>query len=238
MKHLSCKDIEAIAERVFSAYRELPDLKNTHIYRVEPESLLTKLLGLKIEYQHLSLDGSILGMTSFSEIGVEVFDDTDQDTYFILDGKTVLVEKDLQQNTSQKGRCNFTTMHEASHQIYRMLYPKEYGASTSSPIHFYKTNSEKRCFISDWEEWQANTLASAILLPKDLIIQGMFLFELGTKIGYLSKNYTPLVYDKFSALADFLGSSKTALSIRMKQLGLLEESPLNPHNYLTIYPED
>lgn len=238
MKHLSRIDIEVIAEKIIKAYRELPEVKNKKIYRIEPELLLTKLLGLKIEYQHLSLDGSILGMTSFQEIGVEVFDEADTDTFFFLDGKTVLVEKDLQQDSGQRGRFNFTTMHEGSHQIFKMLYPNDYGVRNAEPVHFYKVNSERNKPISDWEEWQANTLASAILLPKDLVLQGMFLFDLGEKIKCLNKVYYPVVYDKFSALADFLGCSKTALAIRMKKLGLLEQEYLdNPHDYLAIYPE-
>lgn len=238
MKHLSRIDIEVIAEKIIKAYRELPEVKNKKIYRIEPELLLTKLLGLKIEYQHLSLDGSILGMTSFQEIGVEVFDEADTDTFFFLDGKTVLVEKDLQQDSGQRGRFNFTTMHEGSHQIFKMIYPNDYGVRNAEPVHFYKVNSERNKPISDWEEWQANTLASAILLPKDLVLQGMFLFDLGEKIKCLNKVHYPVVYDKFSALADFLGCSKTALAIRMKKLGLLEQEYLdNPHDYLAIYPE-
>lgn len=238
MKHLSRNDIEAIAERIISAYRELPDLKNRQIYRIEPELLLTKVLGLKIDYQHLSVDGAILGMTSFKEIGVEIVDEADAETFYILDGKTVLVEKDLQQNASQKGRCNFTLLHEGSHQIYKMLYPKEYGARDFEPVHYYKENSEKKKPISDWEEWQANTLAAAILLPKQLIMQGMFLFGLGEKIKCLNRVYHPKIYERFSALADFLGSSKMALAIRMKQLGLLEQEFLdNPYDYLAIFPE-
>ena len=92
--------------------------------------------------------------------------------------------------------------------------------------------------INDWEEWQANTLAAAILLPKCLIEKGMFLMGLGKKIECLNKIYYPVEYDSYSALADFLGSSKKALAIRMKQLGLLEQEYLeNPFDYLTIFPE-
>lgn len=238
MKDLSRVDIKVIAEKIIKAYRELPEVKNKKIYRIEPELLLTKLLGLKIEYQHLSLDGSILGMTAFQEIGVEVFDEVDTDTYFFLDGKTVLVEKNLKQDTVQKGRFNFTMMHEGSHQIFKMLYPNNYGVKNAEQVHFYKINSERNKPISDWEEWQANTLASAILLPKDMILQGMFLFELGEKVKCLNKIYHPAVYEKFLALADFLGCSRTALAIRMKRLGLLEQEYLdNPHDYLAICKE-
>ena len=72
-----------------------------------------------------------------------------------------------------------------------MLYPNDYGIQNTAPIHFYKVSAEKGKSISDWEEWQANTLAAAILLPQDLIKQAMFLFGLGVKIYCLNKIYHP-----------------------------------------------
>ena len=238
MKYLSNKDIEMIAERVITAYKRLPELNGTRIYKIEPELLLTKLLGLNIEYHHLSPDRSILGMTSFQEIGVEIFEEANPNTFFLLDGKTVLIEKDLTKSTNQRGRFNFTTMHEGSHQILQMLYPNEYGVKGNTQIHFYKANAESYNQDFDWEEWQANTLASALLLPKELILQGMFIFNLGEKINCLNRIYYPEVFNKFTALADFLGCSKTTLAIRMKKLGLLKEDYLNnPSDYFLIYPE-
>ena len=121
MKHLSRFDIEAIADKYVQAYMALPDVRNTQIYRIDPELLLEKVLGLNVEYQHLSYDGSILGMTSFTEMGVQVFEDDDNEAFFFLDGKTVLVEKDLNFDSKLKGRKNFTLMHEGSHQIFKML---------------------------------------------------------------------------------------------------------------------
>lgn len=120
MKHLSRFDIEAIADKYVQAYMALPDVRNTQIYRIDPELLLEKVLGLNVEYQHLSYDGSILGMTSFTEMGVQVFEDDDNEAFFFLDGKTVLVEKDLNFDSKLKGRKNFTLMHEGSHQIFMM----------------------------------------------------------------------------------------------------------------------
>ena len=92
--------------------------------------------------------------------------------------------------------------------------------------------------ISEYKIWQANTLAAAILLPKCLIEKGMFLFGLGKKIECLNKIYYPAEYERYSALADFLGNSKKALAIRMKQLGLPDQKYLeNPFDYMTIFPE-
>lgn len=233
---LSRKDLENIAERVLVSYRNLPEVKRKKMYRVDPELLLTKVLGLNIEYQHLSVDGSILGLTSYEEVGVEVLDYADTDSYFFLDGKTVLVEQDLHNDAAQIGRCNFTLMHEAGHQILRNLFPKEYGANKQvAAVHYYKNNSERNKPINDWEEWQANTLASAILMPRDLVEYGMFLFGLGKKIKCLNRLSDLQTYEKFSAMADFLGTSKSALAIRMKQLNLLEKEYLdNPFAILDI----
>lgn len=187
MKHLSRFDIEAIADKYVQAYMALPDVRNTQIYRIDPELLLEKVLGLNVEYQHLSYDGSILGMTSFTEMGVQVFEDDDNEAFFFLDGKTVLVEKDLNFDSKLKGRKNFTLMHEGSHQIFKMLFPNDYGVTQKSAgVHYYKANSERNKPISDWEEWQANTLGAAILLPENLVKQGMYLFSLGEKIAILT----------------------------------------------------
>ena len=37
MKNLSYKDIEEIAEQVFALYKELPEIKDKPVYRVEPD---------------------------------------------------------------------------------------------------------------------------------------------------------------------------------------------------------
>ena len=88
------------------------------------------------------------------------------------------------------------------------------------------------------ERKQANALASAILLPRELVEKGMFLFSLGDKIEVLNKIYFHKVYEQFSGLAQFLGVSKQALSIRMKQLGLLEHDYLNdPDSILEVVGE-
>lgn len=235
MKRLSRKDIDAIGMRIFEAYKKLPQLQGKTIYNVNPELLCSDLLGLHLDYQHLSLDRSILGLTSFTEYGIEVFENDDSEAFYYLDGKTVLVERDLKNDITMRGRCNFTIAHEAGHQIFKMMYPREYGAGTDSRTHFYKVGSHSKRPIEDWEEWQTNTLASCTLLPKELIEQAMFYFGFDTKIGILNKVFAPKEYNRFSAMAEFLGSSVKALAIRMKQLGLLEKEYLdNPYEIVDI----
>lgn len=75
MKYLNHSELEAIAFKILDKYRELPEVKNSTIYRVEPELLLSKVLNLKLIHTHLSLDNSILGMTAKTNALVEVFEE-------------------------------------------------------------------------------------------------------------------------------------------------------------------
>lgn len=235
MKYLSRDNLEEIADKIVCAYKKLPQLSGQKIYRIDPIILCEQLLKLKIEYWHLSLDRSILGLTSFCEIGVEVFERDNSGAFYFLDGKTLLIESDLKARGS-KGRHNFTIAHEAGHQICKMLYPNEYGAKPQNKLHFYKpSTSSKKSSAADWEEWQANTLASAILLPAQLIGQAMYIFGFGDKIHSLNRVFSPDIYERFSGMADFLGCSRSALAIRMKKLGLLEQEYLeNPYGILDV----
>lgn len=102
MKHLSRFDIEAIADKYVQAYMALPDVRNTQIYRIDPELLLEKVLGLNVEYQHLSYDGSILGMTSFTEMGVQVFEDDDNESVLRVYRFFLFTEKGGQESEQSK----------------------------------------------------------------------------------------------------------------------------------------
>lgn len=229
MRHLSQQEIEEIAHRLLTMYCNLPEHRNKRFYKVDPEIMVKNVLGLNIGYERLSLQGDILGLTAFEEVGIEVYDDYGRGHMYMLDGNTVLVEKSLKYSRKQVGRCNFSLLHEGSHQVFKMLYPNEYGDSYDEPvtIHPYKCGSERRGPIKDWEEWQANSLAAAILLPPTVIEQGMYFFGMERRIQKLDHISDPYTFEKFSNLATFLGSSKQVLAFRMKRLGLLREDYLD-----------
>ena len=236
VKILNRKNLEDIANNILEKYRRLPKIKDNELYRIDPSILIKELLNLNIEYAHLSLDENILGLTCFDEVDVLVYDEADLEYYLCLDGRTVVVEKNLISDIRQRGRANFTLMHEGCHQILNMLFPNSYGSNYKHrTLFFYKSNSEIYKFNQDWEEWQANTLASLLLMPEELVKKGMFIFGLNEKIHLLNRVYSRDVYERFASLADFLGVSKMALAIRMKQLGLLEyENLKNPNKLIEI----
>lgn len=235
MPYLTQGDIEAIAQRVTTAYRKLPNLCG--ITKIDPERLVTDLLGLSISYHVLSRHGTILGLTAYGDIGIPIYDDPEHPEYCFIDPKTVLVDKSLLAGNANVGRYHFTLIHEACHQVFRMLFPKAYSPPVMRrQLHFCTLSPCAR--DAYWEEWRTNRLASAILMPADMVQMNMLTFGLGDKLKMLNSVFAPDDYQRFSDMAGYMGVSKKALSIRMKQLGLLDQDYLGaPYDLINIYPE-
>lgn len=83
MRCLSRNDLEQIGERVVNSYRNLPEFNGKTVYSITPSVLIEKELKIKIEYHHLSVDGSVLGVTtSNNDVGYRVFDFRDEEQYY------------------------------------------------------------------------------------------------------------------------------------------------------------
>ena len=141
MPYLSVREIESIAHRVITAYRKLPSLAGQQASMVQPELLVKDLLGLSVEYHVLSTNGRILGLTACGKVGVPIYDDPCHPEYYFLDGRTLLVDSSLIAERANQGRYHFTLVHEGCHQIFRMLFPKEYAGYTQRrQIHYCKSS--------------------------------------------------------------------------------------------------
>ena len=236
MSYLSRSDIEKIATQVFNDYKHLPQFVDRQVDRVDPEILACELCGLHIDYFHLSKDGLTLGMTAFKEVGVELYDDSGQPCFYYLDGRTLLIETDLKKNPALCGRYHFTLAHETAHQILASLYST--NRLLQNRVVYYQGRSPQFP-IRDWDEWQADNLASALLLPSEIVLGALRKFNLEYGIDILNKIYRPKEYRKFCKIAELLGVSKQAMSIRMKRLGLLRKGYLhNPYALADIEMED
>lgn len=232
--YLSRHDIEMIAQRVITAYKKLPALCGQRINKVQPELLICDLLGLSMDYHVLSMKGDILGLTACSATTVPIFDGPNSSEYYYLDGRTILIDKRLLSDQANIGRRHFTQVHEACHQIYKMLFPEEYMTNIAlKQIHYC---TDKR-HIQDWGEWQTDALTSAVLMPYDMIRSNMADFGLGDKIHRLNRVFAPNEYNRFCEMANYMGVSEQALSIRLQQLELLEVNHLkNPYELVDIFP--
>lgn len=232
---LSRNDLEQIGADVIRKYKSLLHVKR--LDRLDIDCLAEKLLGLRIDSRHLSLAGDILGLTSFSEIGVEIFPqsaDSLDESIYMLDGKTILIESNLTREGANIGRRNYTVSHETCHHILRYLFPYDYGSKAKGRVvrfYYRDRNSGTR----DWEEWKVETLAGIILLPVECVLHSVDSFGLGAQIRLLNRVFAPEVYNRFVQMATFLGVSKTALAIRMIQLGLLQRNDLNdPYALISV----
>ena len=133
MPHLSRADIEKMADGIILRYKQAFVPEKHLCYKVDP-SALAFLYGFEIDYQNLSKDGSILGVTSSGTIMTTVLDDGMKEMFYLLDGRTILVEKRLLCSPKNVGRRNFTIAHELAHQIINRAYPEIYGSQSSSVI--------------------------------------------------------------------------------------------------------
>lgn len=205
---------------------------------IQPELLAHDLLGLTTEYHSLSKNGDILGLTACGEVNVQIYDDPDHPEFFRLDGKTLLIDRNLVKEGANKGRYHFTLAHEACHQIFKMLFPREYAA----PIRLRQIHYCTTTLIGNedyWEEWRTNALTSAVLMPEEMVRGNMTAFGFGEKLRMLNRVYAAEEYSRFSDMADHMGVSKQALAIRMKGLGLLEREFLqDPHALANVCPDE
>ena len=224
MLYLSREDIDAFADRILSRYLK-SEFPNGHLYYNVDPIRLAQIYGFKVEYVNITRDGSILGQTSSGPIWTPIVDEDMNDMLYYLDGKTILVDKRLAANPKCVGRRNFTIAHELAHQFINRNYPEVYGPQYRT-FYDFRRSAKPRKEIVDWYEWQADALAAAILLPREVVEEGMFWFGLGSKMKVLSQKYSAYKYDRFCEMAEFLQVSKTALSYRMEQLGLLEKNCL------------
>lgn len=66
-------------------------------------------------------------------------------------------------------------------------------------------------------------------------LQYMQEYGLGKKMRMVNRIFAARQYEAFSQIADKMGVSKTALVIRMKQLGLVDRNDLNnPYSLIDI----
>ena len=224
MPYLSREDIDRFAERIIHLYKQTEYPKGHLYYNMDP-TRLAEIYDFRIEYVNITRDGSILGQTSSGKMWTPIVDSHMNDILFYLDGRTILIEQRLLSSPKCTGRRNFTIAHELAHQFINREYPEVYDTQCRTFCD-YRRSGNKHKQITDWREWQADAMAAALLLPREVVEEGMFWFGLGERMKVLSKKYSKYKYDRFCELADFLQVSKTTLSYRMEQLGLLERNYL------------
>jgi Zn-dependent peptidase ImmA (M78 family) len=223
---ISKMDVEHIAYMILNEY-----MPNTlrKAAEIDIDALAENFLYLTVRDELLCKDDSILGVTAFYDIdGVPCLDNNGNHIAIDLQAGTVLLNSLL--SATSPTRRRFTLAHECAHWILHRSYhsPTKKSSKFRKDISPYiacrssgvEQLSHARRTDEEWEEWQADSLAAAMLMPYH---------PFNDYIGYIyscrNRSYwtNPLHYkyvriEIISALSDYFNVSKRAAEIRLTQV--------------------
>lgn len=222
VKQLEEKAAELLIE--FDAER-LHKVKPIDVYAV-----IEKCLNVPYDWKYLSPDQSILGATAFNAGCLWVWP---ENKYYdglmpyqiYVEKDTILIEQTLTERDN-RGRENFTVMHEVFHQVLHKKCFQDEGQSYMHSTYSRTIDGNIRCDSVALRaiERQANACAAAFLMPAELT-KNEFLKHyarikrrLGTWRDYL---YTE---DLIKEMSSDFSVSKQAMSYRLQNLGLLDNN--------------
>ena len=232
MMILTHKQIEEIAAAVTKDFNEFffgKEANDVRIARATPIDQFAKdYLGLDVSFARLSRDGSICGLTAYADTEY-ITEEMGIKRAIPLRQNQVLLDESFIRPCKVRELCGkrrFTLAHECAHQILYSMEDEEskaacrqkYAARTAYSLRDLKTRE-------DWNEWQANVLGAAILMPQK---------EMDLAVWYFGGNKNLISYEGRFAYRDRLtlnlicgqlGVSKTAAVIRLRHLGYVEDRP-------------
>ena len=223
---LTRAEIEHISENILSKHMPGALINQKP---VDIEELVENKANLQVDYQLLCPDGSILGETIFVDGCREVYgiDDASGFTkkqYISVKKGTIILDSNMvDQETC---RTNFTEAHEFGHwTLHRLFYGSNEKRACRSHRKqvLYFPHREVMTPIQ-WTEWQANTFAAALLLPRPALRTTLqtFLKANGltwNKLKDFSLYENRVEYDKFLYfVAKTYEVSKETARLRMNKL--------------------
>lgn len=235
--YISQNWIEAISQGYIKEYFSDPEIQHRPYYRIDPVVLAERILRIDVQYKRLSPDKSVLGATAFEKMSI-IYNDTEGKEMLRVDipENSIMIEESLLSEEMNKGRHNFTAAHEAGHIILKREFPDKYCSGGAMP-HFFR---ESCLAYTDKEtmsqEWQANAIASALLMPKDLVSKFFEDFSV-TKPLRIYQGRRLLLREKriLRSFSQMFEVSETAALIRLSQLGFTKacsyEQYLNDYDF-------
>ena len=200
--------------------------------------------GLEIDYKDLTHNQSILGMMVFNDCCIPVYDaERNKARKISVNEGTILIDNSLlEQDQLMRGR--FTLCHEVSHWLlHRQMYMVDknqislfdYIEEQRQPVikcrtaDIESTGRKRLVTDEDWIEWQADYMASALLMPKNAfskVVREKFNSS-GMESGYyqIGTDFEKDLWVEVMAyeLADLFEVSVAAARIRLKNLGFVRE---------------
>ena len=145
-----------------------------------------------------------------------------------IEGKRIGNQIQLDQRLNEPtrvGERNFTVAHECGHDLINWQDPNYVPDQTIN----YRIRSQHKELKTenDFREWQANVVASCLLLRPCLVDWTMFTFARKEKITVFG-GYTIHRIDRYiiRMMAQYLGVSQECLRYRLDRLGYLDHKPI------------
>ena len=178
-------------------------------------------IGATFEYQRLTTDGSILGLSVMRDGHVPVCTSTGEPATMEMSENTIVIDSHALAD-SPGYRERFTIAHEVGH----LHLHKQYFANTESvlaPIKAHRSESIVEQMLSEMlsrsAEWQANRFGAALLMPRPAF-KAAVKAELPNGWSSLPEGDVQEKRDFLEMIAAVFQVSPEAVAIRMKNLGL------------------
>ena len=203
------------------------------------------IIGTKIEFENLAdyILRDYLGNTYDSyipfdvqafakdylklEISYSVFEE-EHNIEGLRTGNQIILDHRLR-DASKVGERNFTVAHECGHDIINWQDPSYVPQQV---INYRIRNQHKMLKTeNDFKEWQANVVASCLLLRQPLVEWAMFTFTKKDKITVFG-DYQMYRQDRYQLrmMAEFLGVSQTCLLYRLDRLEMLDHQSFKDYD--------
>ena len=236
---LSQKEIDIIGEQLAGDF--CPEAVKTPM-AVDIDGFAQNYLGLKQDFQLLSHNGVYLGMMVFNDTErIPVYDPIrNKAEYITAKARTIIIDTRLLEE-DQERRYRFTVGHEVSHDIFHSgyfaynpdqitLFESQYSPMVQCRVDTTRISRERRPpqTDKDWMEWQANRLASSLLMPASMVRQ-LISSHPPEHSAFRAACWVMSVFRTFNV-------SVQAAKIRLNDLGLLKGlSEDDIENELTLF---
>lgn len=212
------KEIASFADRLLNDYCRT--FRRT-LENIDYDEFVCKYIGVDVQYQRLSRDKSILGVTIQKNGVLETYNENGTLKLINVCRGDIFVDPDA---CGSESRELFTIFHELKH--YLLDLDKDFRVDKIIDDEIiingdFKANNKSQY---SWAEYFANYFAACILLSRRRLKK--LYYEKHTK--YVTEYHTSLNGQKIwilkkiiGEIADETGASKSAISIRLKETGLI-----------------
>ncbi len=212
------KEIASFADRLLNDYCKK---FNRKLENVDYYEFIDKYIGVDVQYQRLSLDNSILGITIQKDGYIETFNNDGTTKYVRTNRGDIFIDSDA---CGSEKRELFTIFHELKHHLADL--DKDFRVDRILDDNSTIDGSFKLKSQYSWAEYFANYFAACLLLSRRRLKK--IYDEKHTK--YVTDYHTSLngrmiwVLKKIiGEISDETGVSKSSISLRLRETNLITE---------------